>query len=57
MGLTEQTDAVCLVVSEETGAVSVAVGGQLARFPGGEGFRRALDEAMGTPAPVPDPAP
>lgn len=57
VGLTEQTDAVCLVVSEETGAVSVAVGGQLARFPSGEGFRRALDEAMGTPAPVPDPAP
>ena len=56
VGLTEQTDAVCLVVSEETGAVSVAVGGVLRRFPGGEGFRRYLDEVIGTRADVPEAA-
>jgi len=48
VGLTEQTDAVCLVVSEETGAVSVAVGGVLTRFSGGDGFRRYLGDVMGT---------
>ena len=31
MGLTEETDAVCVVTSEETGAMSVAVGGKLTR--------------------------
>lgn len=31
IGLTEETDAVCVVVSEETGAISIAVGGRLTR--------------------------
>jgi len=31
MGLTEETDAICVIVSEETGAVSVAVSGKLTR--------------------------
>ena len=31
IGLTEETDAVCVVVSEETGAVSVANAGKLTR--------------------------
>ncbi len=31
IGLTEDTDAVCVVVSEETGIVSLSVGGQLVR--------------------------
>ena len=31
IGLTEDTDAVCVVVSEETGIISLAVGGQIIR--------------------------
>ncbi|PIU41514.1 MAG: TIGR00159 family protein [Candidatus Omnitrophica bacterium CG07_land_8_20_14_0_80_42_15] len=31
IGLTEETDAVCIVVSEETGAISVAVDGKLTK--------------------------
>ena len=29
IGLTDETDAVCVIVSEETGAISIAVGGRL----------------------------
>jgi diadenylate cyclase len=42
VGLTEETDAVCVVVSEETGAISVAVYGKLTRDLDGEGLRRVL---------------
>lgn len=42
VGLTEETDAVCVVVSEETGIVSVAVYGRLTRNLDSEGLRRAL---------------
>jgi diadenylate cyclase len=31
LGISEQTDAVCVVVSEETGAISLAVDGALSR--------------------------
>jgi diadenylate cyclase len=31
IGLTEDTDAVCVIVSEETGIISLAVGGQIIR--------------------------
>ena len=31
IGLTEDTDAVCVIVSEETGIVSLSVGGQIMR--------------------------
>jgi diadenylate cyclase len=31
LGLTEETDAACILISEETGAISVAIGGKLTR--------------------------
>jgi len=42
IGLTEESDAVCVVVSEETGGLSVAVYGKLTRDLDGEGLRRVL---------------
>lgn len=42
IGLTEETDAVCVVVSEETGALSVSVYGKLTRDLDGEGLKRTL---------------
>jgi diadenylate cyclase len=42
IGLTEETDAVCVVVSEETGAISIAVYGKLTRALDGEGLRSVL---------------
>lgn len=42
MGLTEETDAVCVVVSEETGIISVSVYGKLTRDLDDEGLRRVL---------------
>jgi len=42
IGLTEETDAVCVVVSEETGQISVAVYGKLTRALDGDGLKRVL---------------
>ena len=42
IGLTEETDAVCIVISEETGAISVAVYGKLTRDLEGDALRRLL---------------
>ena len=42
VGLTEETDAVCIAVSEETGVISVAVFGKLTRDLDGEALRRVL---------------
>lgn len=42
LGLTEETDAVCIVVSEETGGISVAVAGQLKSDLGVDGLRKEL---------------
>lgn len=42
IGLTEETDAVCVVVSEERGAISVAVYGKLTQELDGENLRRVL---------------
>ena len=43
IGLTEQTDAVVVVVSEETGAVSIAINGRLTRDLDKEGLERVLN--------------
>ena len=44
IGLTEETDSVCVVVSEETGIISVARGGQLTRNCDEETLRSLLRE-------------
>lgn len=42
IGLTEENDAVCVIVSEETGAISVAVHGKLTQDLDIEGLKRVL---------------
>ena len=43
IGLTEQTDAIVVVVSEETGSVSIAINGRLTRDLDKEGLERVLN--------------
>jgi len=49
VGLTEETDSVCVAVSEETGAVSVAVYGKLTRDLDEESRRRVLTSLFRSP--------
>ena len=44
IGITEETDAVSIIVSEETGRVSISVGGQLKDDVTQEELKRALEE-------------
>ena len=46
LGLSEETDAVLLVVSEETGRISLAVGGRLEPVPRENLSRRLADAAQ-----------
>jgi diadenylate cyclase len=46
MGITEESDAIALVVSEETGAISIAVSGKLERDLEGETLRERLNELL-----------
>lgn len=46
IGLTEQTDAVVVVISEETGAISVAMGGELTRGLGAPELSGVLREFL-----------
>lgn len=43
IGLTEETDAVCVVISEETGAISIAVGGKLTKDMDRDAFPKTLE--------------
>ncbi|MBI6545317.1 MAG: TIGR00159 family protein [Cyanobacteria bacterium NC_groundwater_1444_Ag_S-0.65um_54_12] len=52
LGLTETTDAVAIVVSEETGAISVAQEGKLQRFMGEEDLRTRLEMLFLVPRPA-----
>jgi len=44
LGLTEETDAVCVVVSEETGSISICIDGMMERNLGEERFRERMEE-------------
>ncbi len=46
MGITEESDAIALVVSEETGAISIAIGGKLERDLEHEELRERLTELL-----------
>jgi uncharacterized protein (TIGR00159 family) len=55
IGLSEDTDAVAVVVSEETGAISLVEDGQIRRGLDGPALRRALLAALGlVTSPIPD---
>jgi diadenylate cyclase len=46
LGLTDETDAAVIIVSEETGIISLAVGGKIERHHTQESLREALQELM-----------
>jgi diadenylate cyclase len=46
IGITEETDAVGVIVSEETGIISAAIGGKITRNLDGTGLRSILRSAM-----------
>jgi diadenylate cyclase len=46
IGITEETDAVAIIVSEETGTISLANGGKIIRDLNGENLRLALQHAI-----------
>ncbi len=54
IGITEETDAVSIIVSEETGDISIAVGGQVERDVTLERLRTRLAELLKTYVPQPD---
>jgi diadenylate cyclase len=46
IGITEDTDAVSVIVSEETGTISLAMGGEMTRNHSGDELRNALKAAL-----------
>jgi diadenylate cyclase len=46
IGITEDTDAVAVIVSEETGTISLAIGGEITRNHSGDELRKALKSAL-----------
>ncbi len=49
VGVTEETDAIAVVVSEETGSLSLVAGGELVRNLDGAALRQRLNELLGPP--------
>ena len=56
LGITEETDAVAVIVSEETGEISVAFDGQIARALDGKSLRNLLYKYLVTELPPAGPA-
>ncbi len=54
IGVTEETDAVSIIVSEETGGISIAVGGQVERDVTPDRLRTRLGELLRSYGPQPD---
>jgi diadenylate cyclase len=52
IGVTEETDAIAVIVSEETGAISLAVGGKIERDVSVEQLRERLGELLRRYVPV-----
>jgi diadenylate cyclase len=50
LGIAEETDAIAVVASEETGRLSVAVAGRIETLEDGDALRRRLDELLGVGA-------
>src|SRR5678816_936904 len=57
IGITEETDAVAIVVSEETGSVSLAQGGQIERGLTVDALRVKLRQSSGQKSPIREAAP
>jgi diadenylate cyclase len=51
VGLTEETDAVAVIVSEETGDISLALGGQISRGITLSQLRERLSQLLSSPTP------
>ena len=49
LGVTEETDAVCVVVSEETGAISIAFSGKMSHIDSGAELKKRLKEIFHRP--------
>jgi diadenylate cyclase len=56
VGVTEDTDALAVVVSEETGNIAVAVRGELQRVRTPRDLARLIDEALASPSSGPEAA-
>jgi diadenylate cyclase len=55
LGIAEETDAIAVVASEETGRLSIAVGGRIEPVEDADALRARLDQLMGIGGPtVPD---